>query len=192
MLARAATEKDSNRDFLAHRIVFPKAEAANPTPIDLAPLEVIPTRGTVGKIVPWTFPALIVVIFGLGFIRAGWTKGFELFLLWVVVHGGLAAVGSLLALAHPLTILVAFVGAPIGTFNPFGKIGLFTGLAEAFLKKPRVRDVENLSDDVMSFRGFYTNRVTHILMVFFLSTLGAAIGNLVAFPLLAAKLFGST
>jgi pheromone shutdown protein TraB len=147
-------------------------------------------RTTAGKILPWTVPALIVVIFGLGFLRAGWNRGLELFLLWLVVHGGLAAVGSLLALAHPLTIVVAFVGAPIGTFNPFGKIGLFTGLSEAFLRKPRVRDVENLSEDVMSFRGFYRNRVTHILVVFFLSTLGAALGNLVAFPLLAARLFG--
>ncbi len=165
--------------------------SARSTPIDLAPLETIPVRRLASRIIPWTIPALIVVIFGLGFIRAGWDKGIELFLLWVVVHGGLAAVGSLLALAHPLTILVAFVGAPIGTFNPFGKIGLFTGLSEAFLRKPRVRDVESLSDDVMTFRGFYMNRVTHILVVFFLSTLGAAIGNLVAFPILAARLFGA-
>ena len=38
-----------------------------------------------------------------------------------------------------------FVAAPIGTLNPFGKIGLFTGVAEAFLRKPRVKDVENLA-----------------------------------------------
>jgi pheromone shutdown-related protein TraB len=166
--------------------------SARAEPIDLAPLDEIPRRGLAGRIVPWTIPAAIVVIFGLGFLRAGWTKGIELFLLWVVVHGGLAAIGSLLALAHPLTIAVAFVGAPIGTFNPFGKIGLFTGLSEAFLRKPRVKDVESLTEDVMTFRGFYRNRVTHILIVFFLSTLGAAIGNLVAFPLLAARLFGGT
>ncbi len=166
--------------------------AARKEPIDLAPLDELPTRGLVSRIIPWTIPAAIVVIFGLGFLRAGWVKGLDLFLLWVVVHGGLAAIGSLLALAHPLTILVAFVGAPIGTFNPFGKIGLFTGLSEAFLRKPRVRDVESLTDDVLTFKGFYTNRVTHILIVFFLSTLGAAIGNLVAFPLLATRLFGGT
>jgi pheromone shutdown-related protein TraB len=164
--------------------------AGRDSPIDLAPLDTLPVRTLASKIIPWTIPAAIVVVFGLGFIRAGWDKGIELFLLWIVVHGGLAAIGSVLALAHPVTIVVAFVGAPIGTFNPFGKIGLFTGLSEAFLRKPRVRDVENLSDDVMSFRGFYMNRVTHILIVFFLSTLGAAIGNLVAFPLLAARLFG--
>jgi pheromone shutdown-related protein TraB len=175
-------------DGIARKI---KSLSEQRTPIDLSPLEAIPVRGLVGKILPWTIPAAFVVIFGLGFIRAGWDKGLDLFLLWLVVHGGLAALGSLAALAHPLTILVALVGAPIGTFNPFGKIGLFTGLTEAFLRKPRVKDVESLSEDVMTFRGFYRNRVTHILMVFFLSTLGAALGNLVAFPILAAKLFGS-
>jgi pheromone shutdown protein TraB len=96
----------------------------------------------------------------------------------------------LLASAHPLTIVIAFVGAPIGTLNPFGKIGLFTGLAEAFLRKPRVKDVENLSEDLTSFKGFYTNRVTHILIVFFLSTLGAAIGNFIAIGWLTVLLKG--
>jgi len=84
------------------------------------------------------------------------------------------------------------VGAPIGTLNPFGKIGLFTGVAEAFLRRPRVKDVEALSEDVMSFRGFYRNRVTHILIVFFLSTLGAAIGNIISIPILASFLRGGT
>ena len=112
-----------------------------------------------------------------------------MFLRWLIIHGGLAAVGSAIALAHPLTIVIAFFGAPIGTMNPFGKIGLFTGVSEAFLRKPRVKDVENLSEDVMSFKGFYMNRVTHILVVFFLSTLGAAIGNLIVIPYWITMLF---
>jgi pheromone shutdown-related protein TraB len=158
--------------------------------VDLAPLDALPKKGWAGRILPWLIPAVIVVLFGLGFLRAGWAMSLEMFWRWLLIHGGLAAVGSLLALAHPLTIVIAFVGAPIGTLNPFGKIGLFTGVAEAFLRKPRVRDVEKLSDDVMTFKGFYTNRVTHILIVFFLSTLGAAIGNIISIPLLASLLKG--
>jgi pheromone shutdown-related protein TraB len=157
---------------------------------DLAPLDQLPQKGWAGRILPWTIPAVIVVLFGLGFMRAGWQMSLEMFWRWTLIHGGLAAVGSLLAFAHPVTIVIAFVGAPIGTLNPFGKIGLFTGVAEAFLRKPRVKDVENLSEDVMSFKGFYKNRVTHILVVFFLSTLGAAIGNIISIPLLAALLNG--
>ena len=53
-----------------------------------------------------------------------------------------------------------------------------------------MKDVENLSEDVMTFKGFYKNRVTHILIVFFLSTLGAAIGNMIAIPWLTMLLTG--
>jgi pheromone shutdown-related protein TraB len=157
---------------------------------DLAPLDQLPVKGWAGRILPWAIPAIIVVLFGIGFFLQGWHKSLQMFWRWVLLHGGLAALGSLLASAHPLTIVIAFVGAPIGTLNPFGKIGLFTGLAEAFLRKPRVKDVENLSEDLTSFKGFYTNRVTHILIVFFLSTLGAAIGNLIAIGWLAVLLKG--
>ena len=158
---------------------------------DLAELDQLPARGWAGKILPWAIPAVIIALFSLGFIRAGWKMSLEMFWRWLLVHGGLAAAGSLLAWAHPLTILIAFVGAPIGTLNPFGKIGLFTGVAEAFLRKPRVRDLEGLAEDVATFRGFYTNRVTHILIVFFLSTLGAAVGNIIAIPWLTALLRGA-
>jgi pheromone shutdown-related protein TraB len=159
---------------------------------DLGPLDQLPARGWAGRVLPWMIPAVIVVLFGLGFLKAGWQMSLEMFWRWLLLHGGLAALGSLLAFAHPLTIVIAFVGAPIGTLNPFGKIGLFTGVAEAFLRKPRVRDVENLSEDLTTFKGFYTNRVTHILIVFFLSTLGAAVGNLIAIGWLAALLKGGT
>jgi len=156
---------------------------------DISKLDDIPKKTRAGKIVPWAIPAVIIVIFALGFIRAGWSMSEAMLLRWLIIHGGLAAIGSAIALAHPLTILIAFVGAPIGTLNPFGKVGLFTGVAEAFLRKPRVRDVENLSDDVSTFKGFYTNRVTHILIVFFLSTLGAAIGNLITIPYWLTMIF---
>lgn len=157
---------------------------------DVSALDQLPKRSVAGRVLPWAIPAIIIVLFSLGFIRAGWRMSLEMFWRWLLIHGGLAAVGSLLAWAHPLTILIAFVGAPIGTLNPFGKIGLFTGVAEAFLRKPRVRDLEGLAEDVATFKGFYTNRVTHILIVFFMSTLGAAIGNIIAIPWLTALLRG--
>jgi pheromone shutdown-related protein TraB len=156
---------------------------------DVAHLDELPPKSTAGRILPWAIPAIIVVLFALGFLRAGWQMSSAMLLRWLLIHGGLAAVGAAIALAHPLTILIALVMAPIGTLNPFGKIGLFTGVAEAFLRKPRVKDVENLSEDVASFRGFYANRVTHILIVFFLSTLGAAVGNMITIPWWLTMLF---
>jgi len=157
--------------------------------VDVTALDQLAPKSVAGRIVPWAIPAIIVALFAAGFIKAGWSMTGAMLLRWVVIHGGLAAVGAALALAHPITIVIAFVMAPIGTMNPFGKIGLFTGVAEAFLRKPRVKDVESLSEDVATFKGFYTNRVTHILIVFFLSTLGAAIGNFITIPWWLTMLF---
>ena len=159
-------------------------------PRDLSTLESIPQKKLLSKLAPWIIPALLVVLFGLGFLRSGWQMSLEMALKWLLANGGLAAAGSLLAFAHPLTIVVAFVGAPIATLNPFVGIGLFTGIAEAFLRKPRVRDFENLQTDVASIRGFYTNRVTHILLVFLLSSIGGMIGNYIAIPWITALLRG--
>ena len=106
-------------------------------------------------------------------------------LRWILLNGSLAAIGSALCLAHPGTIAVSFLLAPIATLNPLVGIGLFAGVAEAYLRKPTVQDFERLSDDVMSVKGFYKNKVTHILLVFFLSSIGGMIGNFISLPFLA-------
>ena len=165
-------------------------QAMGPERRDLSALESIPSKKWLSKVSPWIIPALLVALFALGFVRSGWRMSLDMALKWLFANGGLAAAGSLLAFAHPLTILVAFVGAPIATLNPFVGIGLFTGVAEAFLRKPRVRDFENLQADVGSFLGFYRNRVTHILLVFLLSSIGGMIGNFIAIPWITALLRG--
>ncbi len=157
---------------------------------DISALDELPRKSVASKLIPWIIPIVLVGIFALGFLKSGWQMSLELALKWLLANGGLAALGSLAALAHPLTILVAFVGAPIATLNPFIGIGMFTGVAEAFLRKPRVQDFENLQDDVTSLKGFYKNRVTRILLVFFLSSIGGMIGNFVAIPWITALLSG--
>ena len=122
--------------------------------------------------------------------KSGLRMSLEMALKWLIANGGLAALGSLIALAHPLTILVGFVGAPVATLNPFIGIGLFTGVVEAFLRKPRVSDFERLQQDITSLKGFYTNRVTRILLVFFLSSIGGMIGNFIAIPWIGSLLGG--
>jgi pheromone shutdown-related protein TraB len=164
--------------------------AMGPEPRDLSALESIPVKTLGARLAPWIVPAALVVLFGLGFLKSGWQMSLDMALKWLLANGGLAAAGSLLAFAHPLTIVVAFVGAPIATLNPFVGIGLFTGIAEAFLRKPRVRDFENLQTDVASVKGFYTNRVTHILLVFLLSSIGGMIGNFIAIPWITSLLRG--
>jgi pheromone shutdown-related protein TraB len=157
---------------------------------DVSDISGVPPRRLIGRVLPWLIPAVLVALFVAGFFISGPGKSFDMLWKWVVANGGLAAIGSLLCLAHPLTILVAFLGAPVATLNPFLAIGFFTGTVEAFLRKPRVSDFERLQQDVATLKGFYWNRVTHILLVFFLSSMGGVIGNIIAIPWLTSLLGG--
>jgi len=157
---------------------------------DVSELEELPKPSPWGKILGWAFPVAIVGLIAAGFFKSGTEASLALLLRWILFNGTLAALGSALCLAHPLTILLSFVSAPIATLNPFVGVGLFAGLSEAFLRKPRVSDFESLTEDVTSLRGFYRNRITHILLIFFASSIGGMIGNFIALPILASKAIG--
>ena len=93
---------------------------------------------------------------------------------------GLAPLGALLARGHPITVLSALVAAPLTSLNPTIAAGMVTGLVESWLRKPRVSDLENLRFDITTVKGWFRNPATRILLVFFLSNLGSAIGTWVA------------
>ncbi|MFA7567162.1 MAG: TraB family protein, partial [Alkalispirochaeta sp.] len=119
-----------------------------------------------------------------GFFKGGMEGGIQSLVRWILVNGTLSAAGALVALAHPITVVASFAAAPITSMNPTVGVGFVTGLLEAFLRKPRVTDFENLNRDITSITGFYRNRLTRILMVFFFSTIGSAVGTFIALPLL--------
>lgn len=152
--------------------------------VRLEELDVIPPKKPVTRALPYVIPALVLGLIGWGFVQSGWQGGLELFMRWVLVNGSLSAIGALVALAHPVTIVASFAAAPITSMNPTIGVGIVAGLLEAVVRKPRVLDFERLQTDILSVRGFFRNRVTHVLLVFFFSSLGSAIGTFVAFPFL--------
>jgi pheromone shutdown-related protein TraB len=155
---------------------------------DLEKISHVPAPPKSSKILPWIIPAIVIALLSLGFIRSGWNQGLQMFFYWFMVNGILSAVGALIALAHPLTILLSFLAAPFTSLNPTIGVGIVTGLFEGYIRRPRVMDFENLPDDILSVRGFFRNRFTHALVVFFLSSIGSAIGTFVAFPFLLSLL----
>jgi pheromone shutdown-related protein TraB len=155
---------------------------------DVESINSAPPPGKAGKIIPWVIPAVVVGLLALGFFRSGWQEALSMLWMWILVNGTLSALGALIALAHPITIVLSFVAAPITSMNPTIGVGIVTGLIEAYLRKPRVEDFESLHDDITSLKGFYRNRLTHILLVFFFSTVGSAVGTFVGIPYLSSLL----
>ncbi|MCL2042623.1 MAG: TraB/GumN family protein [Treponema sp.] len=147
---------------------------------DLAEIESIPPKSFFSKSIKWIIPALILGLLTTGFILADFNEFLEMVWHWIFWNGSLAALGCIIALGHPLAVLVSFAGAPITSLNPFIGVGILSGLVHAVLRKPRVCDAENLSSDVASIKGFYRNRISRVLLVFFLSSLGSSIATFVA------------
>jgi pheromone shutdown-related protein TraB len=142
-------------------------------------LAAIPPRARWPRLIPWAIMVLILTGFYIGFSRSP-ELGWQLVFIWVAINGGLAALGALVARGHPLTVLSAVVAAPITSLNPTIAAGMVTGLVESWLRKPRVADLENLRFDITTLKGWFRNPATRILLVFFLSNLGSAIGTWVA------------
>ena len=142
-------------------------------------LSVLPPPNRWLKFVPWLIAALVLTGFLIGFSRSP-ELGWRLVTLWVLINGGLAALGALIARGHPLTVLSAMLAAPLTSLNPAIAAGMVTGAVESWLRKPLVSDLERLRDDATTLKGWFKNPATRILLVFFLSNMGSAIGTWVA------------
>ncbi len=145
---------------------------------DLKLLTKVPPASKTGKVLGWSIPIVILLLIASTF-SVDRTAGLDQIISWILWNGSLAALGTLLALAHPLSILVAFIVSPISSLNPLLAAGWFAGLMEAYIRKPNVQDFENISEDIHSLQGFWRNKVTHVLLVVVLANLGSSIGALV-------------
>jgi pheromone shutdown-related protein TraB len=149
---------------------------------DVAPLEEVPEKGN--GLASWIIPIAVLTLVGAGFFHGSPKQGYEMIKWWIICSSSMAGLGAIVALAHPVTILVAAVSAPITTLNPALAAGWFAGLSEAYIKKPKVSDFESIHDDITRVRGWWTNPITRILLVVVLVNLGASVGVIAAMPIL--------
>ena len=155
---------------------------------DVDEISAIPPKSVLSKIAAWIIPALIIGLIAAGFVYGGRKAGAQLLTTWFLWNAIPAALLSIIALAHPITILVAFVAAPFTSLCPFIGIGFCTAIVQALVCKPKVSDMESLQDDVGSIKTFYKNRILRVLLVFILSSLGSALGTFAGGSNVIAKL----
>ncbi len=155
---------------------------------DLAELNMLPPKSTLSGSFKWIIPAAIILLFVWGFYTGGSQTGSDMILWWVAANGILAGVGAIVAWGHPLTVVSSVLSAPLTSLNPMIAAGWVSGLVEAFSRKPKVRDFETLQDDIRSVRGFWSNKVTRILLVVVFTNLGSSLGTFIAFPMIVRVL----
>ncbi len=141
----------------------------------LAELSAPPPPSMWPKLIGYAIIAMLIAGFAWGFSQ-GAQVGRELLSFYVLATGGLAALGAIVAGAHPLSALAALISAPLTVLHPALASGMFSAGAEVWLRKPRVADFEALRDDLKVWRGWWKNRVARTLLVFFLTNAFTAIG----------------
>jgi pheromone shutdown-related protein TraB len=157
------------------------------TRINLKKISQIPKKRNILKYLKYLIPLLFVVF--IAFLLG--TKGLEVTLnaliIWFLANGIFSAIGAIIARAHIVSVLVAFLAAPFTSLHPAIAAGWLVAISETRFNSPRVSDFESL-DKVSSIKGFYKNKVTHLLIVTALTNLGSIIGTIIALPFLAELL----
>jgi len=149
--------------------------------IDLKNIEIIPEPSFFSKIMGWSIPVVIIAsIFYIGFSQ-GISEAGNNALFWILACGIPSAIGSLIAIAHPLTILASFVSAPITSLSPLIGVGYVAAFVQAYMQPPIVKEFQEVSKDFRKVSQWWKNRLLKVFLVFILSSIGGVIGTSVGF-----------
>ena len=143
----------------------------------LAEISTIPPVSRGWKVLGWSIPLLIIA----SLVAIGITKGAEAaganLLFWILANGIPAAIGAVLALAHPATTIGAFTAAPITSLTPVIGAGYVTAFIQVMNRPPLVREFESVGNDIASFTGWWKNKLLRVFLVFLFTGLGSAVGT---------------
>ncbi len=169
---QAAIERKKKR--IAKKAVKQKGHIVN-----TSNLEVIPKKISILKTVAYSIPILIGVVVAWLVYNGEWDKLQDIALLWILINGICSAIGAAIARGHPLTILGAFVAAPVTSLIPTIGAGWVAGLIELKMRTPQMKDFTSLKK-MTSMKDFFANKVVRVLMVAALANLGSVIGTFIA------------
>ena len=132
-----------------------------------------------GKALKWIGIAFVAVVLCFFFVTALFATELlsKVFLYWFLINGILAASGALLARAHPFSVISAFLCAWLTSLNPFLAAGWISGAVEAWIRKPAMKDVEDVFK-ANSLKDMLNNKFFRVILVAALTNLGSTIGTI--------------
>lgn len=122
---------------------------------------------------------LVLIAFsGVGVGVLGWAL-----LYWVLLHGVLTAVFTLIAGGHPLSALTGFAVSWLTAIHPLIAAGWFSAIVEAKIRRPRKGDVKRLLE-AADFTELRQNPLFRVVFVAALANVGSTLGTVAYFALL--------
>jgi pheromone shutdown-related protein TraB len=170
--------------------------------VDLAELDRIPPVSSRYKVIGWAVSFAIVAsiaYLGVGRRVGGgggpprvWGRGFAVArdnaVIWGLAHAIPSAIGGLIALGHPLTIVAAFLSAPFTALSPLIGVGYVAAAVQVYFAPPRVSELQAVGDDMAIAGRWWSNRMLRVFLVFILTSVGGALGTWVGGAKILANL----
>ncbi len=139
------------------------------------------------KSFPWAkiFGFAVTALFAfllaaIAFSGVGWNVLLEAFLFWVIIHGVLAALFTLIAGGHPYSALTCFVVAWMTSLNPMLHAGWIAAYVEARVRKPPVSDFRKIYE-ADSITEMAKIPLFKVVLVAALANLGSLLGTILYF-----------
>jgi pheromone shutdown-related protein TraB len=147
--------------------------------INLKEIETVPKSSSLTKIIGWGIPAIIIAsILFIGYSK-GLSEAGDNAIFWILANGIPSSIGALIALAHPVTIITAFLAAPITSLTPLLGAGYVAAFVQVYFQPPLVKDFQNVAESARKISMWWTNKLLKVLLVFILASLGSVLGTYV-------------
>ncbi|MCW5211964.1 TraB/GumN family protein [Desulfobulbus sp. TB] len=140
-------------------------------------IHTIPPVSKSWKVFGWSIPVAILLSLVIIAFRQGVGEAGANALYWILANGIPSSIGAVLAFAHPATIFSAFAAAPITSLTPVIGAGYVCAFVQVMTCPPVVKEFEGVSNDMVSLRGWWRNKLLRIFLVFILTGLGSSIGT---------------
>ncbi len=147
------------------------------TEIDRDAINVIPPPSMFFQVMKWLVPMVVLALFAKGYFDHRGEDFQNMIYAWVLPNAIGSGLFTLFAGARFPTVIAAALAAPITSLNPTIGAGMVAGFVEALIRKPTVEDCEAIPEDIKTFKGFFRNGFTRVLLVFFMANLGSMFGT---------------
>lgn len=156
---------------------------------ELEQIEIIPPSSPAIKIIGWAIPAIIIgSIFYIGMSK-GLTEAGDNALFWFLANGIPSAIGAMIAVAHPITILTSFFAAPFTSLTPVIGAGYVAAFVQVYFQPPVVKEFQSVTTDFNKPAQWWKNKLLKVFLVFILTSLGSVVGTYVGFFEIVSNVF---
>lgn len=157
--------------------------------VKLDEIEQIPPSSPLVKIIGWAIPVIIIG----SIIYIGMSKGLaeagDNALFWFLANGIPSALGAIIAIAHPVTILVSFFAAPFTSLTPVIGAGYVAAFIQVYFQPPVVKEFQTVTTDFNKPARWWKNKLLKVFLVFILTSLGSVVGTYVGFFEIVSNVF---